>query len=154
MSRDDNKQRTPMTPAPERKRSGRGEHGGPPGMMPVEKAKDFKGTMKKLVTTLSRYRIGFLFMMIFAIGSTIFSIIGPTIMGDATTEIFNGLFNKLGGGEGIQFDKVTSILITLITLYVVSALFSFIQGWIMNGIAQKVTYKFRKDISEKNIGYR
>jgi ATP-binding cassette subfamily B protein len=149
MSREENKQRTPKIPASDKKRAGAGRHDGPPGMMPMEKAKDFKGTMKKLVSSLAKYRIGFLFMMIFAIGSTIFSIIGPTIMGDATTEIFNGLFSKLGGGEGIDFDKVTRILITLITLYVVSALFSFVQGWIMTGIAQKVTYQFRKDISEK-----
>jgi ATP-binding cassette subfamily B protein len=149
MSREENKQRTPKIPASEKKRAGAGGHGGPPGMMSMEKAKDFKGTMRKLVSSLAKYRIGFLFMMIFAIGSTIFSIIGPTIMGDATTEIFNGLFSKLGGGEGIDFDKVTRILITLITLYVVSALFSFVQGWIMTGIAQKVTYQFRKDISEK-----
>jgi ATP-binding cassette subfamily B protein len=149
MRREENKQRTPKIPASDKKRAGAGRHDGPPGMMPMEKAKDFKGTMKKLVSSLAKYRIGFLFMMIFAIGSTIFSIIGPTIMGDATTEIFNGLFSKLGGGEGIDFDKVTRILITLITLYVVSALFSFVQGWIMTGIAQKVTYQFRKDISEK-----
>ncbi len=148
MSREDNREETPKTPAPGRKRTGIGP-GGPPGMMPGEKAKDFKGTMKKLVASLSKYRIGFLIMLIFAIGSTIFSIIGPTIMGDATTEIFNGLLSKLSGGGGINFDKVARILITLITLYGVSALFSFVQGWIMNGIAQKVTYKFRKDISEK-----
>ncbi len=150
MSREDNTQQTPKTPAPGRRRGGMGMGpGGPPGMMPGEKARDFKGTMKKLVSSLARYKIGFLFMLIFAIGSTIFSIIGPTIMGDATTEIFNGLIRKLGGGSGIDFDKVAKILITLITLYGVSALFSFVQGWIMTGIAQKVTYKFRKDISEK-----
>lgn len=149
MSREDNKQQTPKLPVSEKKKTGGGGHGGPPGMMPAEKAKDFKGTMRKLISSLAKYRIGFLLMLIFAIGSTIFSIIGPTIMGDATTEIFNGLISKLGGGSGIDFDKVTSILITLIALYGVSALFSFIQSWIMNGIAQKVTYKFRKDISEK-----
>lgn len=149
MNREENKQKTPMMPASETKRRRGSEQGGPPGMMPVEKAKDFKGTMRKLVSSLAKYRFGFLIMFIFSIGSTIFSIIGPTIMGDATTEIFNGLISKLGGGEGIRFDKVTRILITLITLYMASALFSFIQGWIMTGIAQKVTYQFRKDISEK-----
>lgn len=149
MSREENKKNTPMMPASEKKRTRGSDHGGPPGMMPAEKAKDFKGTMRKLVSSLAKYRFGFLFMLIFSIGSTIFSIIGPTIMGDATTEIFNGLISKLGGGEGIRFDKVTSILITLIILYGTSALFSFIQGWIMTGIAQKVTYKFRNDISEK-----
>ncbi len=148
MSKKDKILQAPDTPAPERKRQSAGP-GGSHGMMPVEKAKDFKGTMKKLVSSLTKYRFGFLIMLVFAIGSTIFTIIGPTIMGDATTEIFNGLIRKLGGGGGIDFDKVARILITLITLYGISALFSFIQSWIMTGIAQKVTYKFRKDISEK-----
>jgi ATP-binding cassette subfamily B protein len=122
---------------------------GPPGMMPGEKAKDFKGTMKKLSARLSKYRFSFLLMLLFAIGSTIFAIVGPTIMGDATTEIFNGLVSKIQGGNGINFDALSKILITLIILYGVSALLSFIQGWIMTGISQKVAYKFRKDISEK-----
>ena len=148
MSREENKPQTSKMPAGKRRGMGMGP-GGPPGAMPGEKAKDFKGTLKKLVKSLVRYRIGFLLMLIFATGSTIFSIIGPTIMGDATTEIFNGLFSKLGGGEGINFYKVAKILITLIILYGVSALLSFVQGWIMTGISQKVTYKFRRDISEK-----
>jgi ATP-binding cassette subfamily B protein len=88
-------------------------------------------------------------MLLFAIGSTVFAIVGPTIMGDATTEIFNGLVSKIQGGDGIDFDALSKILITLIILYGVSALLSFIQGWIMTGISQKVAYKFRKDISEK-----
>jgi len=117
--------------------------------MPGEKAKDFKGTMKKLFASLAKYRFGFLLMLLFAIGSTVFAIVGPTIMGDATTEIFKGLMNKINGGDGIDFDALSKILLTLIILYGVSALLSFVQGWIMTAISQKVSYKFRKDISEK-----
>jgi ATP-binding cassette subfamily B protein len=124
-------------------------HGGPPGMMPGEKAKDFKGTMKKLTAALSKYKYGFFIVIIFAIGSTIFSIIGPTIMGDATTKITEGIISKIKGGAGIDFDALGLILLTLIGLYATSAIFSFIQGIFMTGISQKVTYKFRKDISEK-----
>ncbi len=148
MSRDDNRQETPVNSTPTRRKAGMG-HMGPPGMMPGEKAKDFKGTMKKLSGSLARYRFGFLLMLLFAIGSTVFAIIGPTIMGDATTEIFNGLVSKIQGGAGIDFDALSKILLTLVILYGVSALLSFVQGWIMTGISQKVAYKFRKDISEK-----
>ena len=148
MSRDDNRHEAPVNPTATRRKPASG-HMGPPGMMPGEKAKDFKGTMKKLSARLSKYRIHFLLMLLFAIGSTIFAIVGPTIMGNATTEIFNGLVSKIQGGDGINFSALAKILNTLIILYGVSALLSFIQGWIMTGISQKVAYKFRKDISEK-----
>ncbi len=147
MSRDDNRTETPVNPAPAKRKEKSG-HMGPPGMT-GEKAKDFKGTMKQLIASLSKYRFGFLLMLLFAVGSTIFSIIGPTVMGNATTEIFNGLISKIQGGDGINFDALSKILITLILLYGISAILSFIQGWIMTGISQKVAYKFRKDISEK-----
>lgn len=128
----------------------RGMGHGPGGMGgPVEKAKNFKGTMKKLIQDLSRYKIGFFVVFLFAIGSTIFSIIGPTILGDATTEIANGLIRQLSGGEGIHYNKLGTILLTLIALYGISSIFSFIQGLLMTGISQKVTYQFRKSISEK-----
>ena len=123
---------------------GHGGHG-----MPGEKAKDFKGTMKKLMSYLGMYKIPFLFVAIFAIGSTIFNILGPKILGKATTEIFNGLVGKISGGAGIDFDKIGRILILLMGLYVCSALFSFIQGYIMTGVSQKLTYRMRKEISEK-----
>ncbi|MBP1754195.1 MAG: putative rane protein [Firmicutes bacterium] len=148
MSREENTQKAPMSSTSGRRRPG-GGHMGPPGMMPGEKAKDFKGTMKKLFASLAKYRFGFLLMLLFAIGSTVFAIVGPTIMGDATTEIFKGLMNKINGGDGIDFDALSKILLTLIILYGVSALLSFVQGWIMTAISQKVSYKFRKDISEK-----
>lgn len=126
----------------------RGRMGGRHGMS-TEKAKDFKGTMKKLMGYLTQYKIGLLLVVIFAIGSTIFNIVGPKILGKATTELFHGLINKVSGGSGIDFDKIAKILIGLMCLYVCSALFSFIQGYIMTGVSQKLTYRMRKEISEK-----
>lgn len=123
-------------------------HGHGPGR-PVEKAKDFKGTMKKLVVYLASYKWAFLLVFIFAIGSTVFSIIGPTILGDAITEIVNGLIDKISGGTGIDFVALGKILFFLVILYSLSALFSFIQGIITTEIAQKVSYKFRNSIVEK-----
>ena len=87
--------------------------------------------------------------MIFAIGSTVFNIIGPKVLGKATTEIFKGLVGKVSGGSGIDFTKIGKILLTLLCLYVISACFSFIQGYIMTGVSQKLTYRMRKEISEK-----
>ena len=128
----------------------RGPMGGRHGRMGTgEKAKDFKGTMKKLFTYLSEYKIGIFFVMIFAIGSTVFNIVGPKILGKATTEIFKGLVGKVSGGSGIDFTKIGKILLTLLCLYVISACFSFIQGYIMTGVSQKLTYRMRKEISEK-----
>lgn len=118
-----------------------------PGM---EKAKDFKGTTKKLVKNyLSRYKIAIIIVIAFAIGSTIFSIVGPKILGNATTEIFNGLVSKLSGGNGIDFGKIASILLTLLSLYLVSALFSLIQGFTMTSVSQKLTYCLRNDLAIK-----
>ena len=126
----------------------RGRMGGRHGMS-TEKAKDFKGTMKKLMGYLTQYKMGLLLVVIFAIGSTIFNIAGPKILGKATTELFHGLISKVSGGSGIDFDKIAKILIGLMCLYVCSALFSFIQGYIMTGVSQKLTYRMRKEISEK-----
>ena len=114
-----------------------------------EKAKDFKGTMKKLIKYLAEYKVGLFFVAIFAIGSTIFNILGPKVLGKATTEIFNGLVRKISGGSGIDFEKIGRVLLLLLGLYLLSALFSFIQGYIMTGISQKLTYRMRKEISEK-----
>ena len=127
-----------------------GPMGGPGNGRTLEKAKDFKGTTKKLIKNyLSKYKIGLIIVFIFSVGSTIFSIVGPKILGNATTEIFNGLVNKISGNGGIDFGKVGTILLTLLGLYVVSALFSFIQGFAMTQIAQNLTYKLRKDLSKK-----
>ncbi|MGN0404848.1 MAG: ABC transporter ATP-binding protein [Bariatricus sp.] len=124
-------------------------HGGHGPMKSTEKAKDFGGTMKKLINYMSVYKIGIFFVAVFAIGSTVFSILGPKVLGKATTEIFNGLVSKISGGDGIDFGKIGKILIGLLCLYAVSALLSFLQGFIMTGISQKMTYRMRKEISEK-----
>lgn len=135
------------------KRQGHMPGMGPMGMgggnAPGVKAKDFKKTMKDLMKYLSVYKVGIILVIVFAIFSTIFSILGPKIMGNATTELFNGLMSKISGGAGIDFSKINKILLTLIILYALSALFSFIQGFIMTGISQKFTYKLRKEMSEK-----
>ncbi len=131
-------------------RRGPGGHGpGGHGPMMVEKAKDFRGTMKKLLVYLGKYKFALAMVAVFAVGSTVFNIIGPKILGNATTEIFNGLVGKVSGGPGIDFDAIGKILLTLLGLYVCSALFAFIQGYIMTGISQKLTYRMRKEISEK-----
>ena len=128
----------------------RGGHGPGRGMGPVEKAKDFKGTLNTLVTKyLVRYRIGLIIVVVFAIASTIFSIVGPKILGNATTEMFTGIVSKISGGDGINFDKIRNILLTLLVLYVVSALFGAIQGLIMTQISQKLTYRLRNDLAQK-----
>jgi ATP-binding cassette subfamily B protein len=126
--------------------------GGPMGQMGAgEKAKDFKGTMKKLGQYMSSYKIGIIFVLIFAVGSTMFAIVGPKILGKATTLIFNGLIDKVKGveGAGIDFEEIGRILLIILGLYVVSTIFSFIQGYIMSGVAQKVSYKLRKELAEK-----
>lgn len=119
------------------------------GMGQGEKAKDFKGTIGKLMKYLSQYKIGLIFVVIFAVGSTIFNIVGPKVLGKATTEIYNGLVSKVSGGSGIDFAKIGHIMLILLALYVASAVFSFIQGYIMTGVSQKLTYRLRKEISEK-----
>ena len=122
---------------------------GPGAIGNVQKAKDFKGTLKKLFKSMSKYKVQLIVIFIFAVASTIFSIVGPKILGNATTELFNGIISKLSGGAGIDFDKIASILIFLIILYIISALFSYVQGFIMTGISQKYTYNLRKKVSIK-----
>ena len=121
---------------------------GGPGA-PVDKAKDFIGTLKRLIKSLGKYRFALIFVTILAIGSTVFSIIGPKILGTATTEIFNGLVSKISGGNGIDFNKIASILLKCLTIYILSSICSYIMSYIMAIIAQKYTYKVRKDLSEK-----
>ena len=123
---------------------------GPRRGQTTEKAKDFKNTTKKLVKSyLAKYKIPIIIVIIFAIGSTIFTIVGPKILGNATTEIFNGLASKLSGGAGIDFGKVGQIALTLLGLYIVSAIFSFIQRFVMTNVTQKITYKLRNDVAVK-----
>ena len=127
-----------------------GPMGGPGGGAPTPKAKNFKVTTKKLINSyLSKYKFALIIVFVFAVGSAIFNIVGPKILGNATTEIFNGLISKISGGAGIDFGKIGQILLTLLILYIVSAIFSFIQGFAMTNVAQKITYKIRNDVVSK-----
>ncbi|MBS6950588.1 MAG: ABC transporter ATP-binding protein [Blautia sp.] len=119
------------------------------GRMNGEKAKDFSGAVKKLLRYMSKYKIRLIGMMIFAIVGTVFNIVGPKILGKATTELFNGLVAKVNGTGGIDFDKIGKILLWTLGLYLCSAAFSFVQGFIMTGISNDVSYSLRKDISGK-----
>ena len=119
------------------------------GRMNGEKAKDFSGAVKKLLRYMSKYKIRLIGMMIFAIVGTVFNIVGPKILGKATTELFNGLMAKVNGTGGIDFDKIGKILLWTLGLYLCSAAFSFVQGFIMTGISNDVSYSLRKDISGK-----
>ena len=120
-----------------------------PGPKGGEKAKDFGNAMKKLIRYMSQYKFRILIMMIFAVASTVFSIVGPKILGKATTELFTGLVAKVQGTGSIDFTKITRILLFLLCIYLCSALFSFIQGFVMSGIANDVSYNLRKEISKK-----
>ncbi|SHI65454.1 ATP-binding cassette, subfamily B [Clostridium cavendishii DSM 21758] len=128
-----------------------GKMGGPGGpmMQGGEKARDFKGTMKKLISYLSVYKYSMFIVFVFAIASTIFSIAGPKIMGKATTKLFEGIMGKISNTGDIDFDYIKNIVLLLIALYVISSVFSYIQGWIMSSVSMKVSYNFRKSISEK-----
>jgi ATP-binding cassette subfamily B protein len=127
-----------------------GMGGGPGMMMKGEKPRDFKGTMAKLIKYLSVYKLSFLIVILFAIASTVFSILGPKILGQATTTLFVGVMGQIAGtGKGIDFTSIGNIILLLVVLYLISAAFSYAQGWIMSGVAMKITYQFRKDIAAK-----
>ncbi|MDO4291866.1 MAG: ABC transporter ATP-binding protein [Eubacteriales bacterium] len=131
-----------------RRRPGMGRGPGA-GMMPGEKARDFKGTVKKLFSYMGRYRIALAAVLVFAVGSTLFNIVGPKVLSKVTTELFNGLVAKVGGNGGIDFVKIGQILLWLLGIYLASALFNFIQGFLMTGVTQKLSYRMRREISEK-----
>lgn len=119
------------------------------GMGMGEKAKDFKGSFRKLFVYIGRYKIAIFIVMLLAACSTVFSVIGPKIMGMATTTLSEGLMNKISGTGGIDFARIAKILLFTLALYLTSSLLSFFQGWVMTGITQKVCYRMRKEISEK-----
>ena len=131
----------------QRRRGPMGGHGH--GMAAGEKAKDFKGSMKKLFKYMEHYKFRFAMMFVFAVAGTVFSIVGPKILGKATTELFNGLVAKVNGTGGINFEKIGMILLWTLGLYLVSSMFALIQGFVMTGISNDVTYSLRKDISKK-----
>lgn len=124
-------------------------HGHGRHLMPDEKAKDFKGTLRKIIANLGTYKIALVFVVIFALGGTIFNIIGPKVLSQATTELFTGLVAKVNGTGGINFDAILSILLVTLAIYCVSALCSLVQSWVMSGVAQRISYKMRQDIAEK-----
>ena len=130
-------------------RAARRPHGPHGGMMPGEKAKDFKGTFAKLLAYMGRYKLALIAVMIFAAGSTVFNIIGPKVLARATTELFNGMMAKFAGMGGIDFQRIGQILLLLLGLYALSSLLSFIQGLLMTEVSQKLCYRFRQEISEK-----
>ena len=119
------------------------------GMQPGEKPKDFKKSIKKLMSYIGKYKAAIFVVMFFAACSTIFNVAGPKILGKATTALSEGLMAKIQGTGSIDFGKIGSILLFVLGLYLCSAVFNFIQGWIMTGITQKVCYQLRKEISEK-----
>lgn len=137
-----------MTPMPTGRR--RGGMGHPGRMMsPAEKANDFKGTLKKFIAYMGIYKIALVFVVLFALGSTVFNIIGPKVLSQATTELFNGLVAKVNGTGGIDFDIIAGILLATLGLYVLSSICSFVQSWIMSGVSQRMCFKLRQDIAEK-----
>ena len=144
-------QTNPQTVAqPRRPRRGpMGGHGPGHGMMPGEKPKDFKGTLKKMIAFMGRFKVALVVVLVFAIGSTIFNIVGPKVLSTATTELFNGIVAKIDGSGGIDFDAIARILLFTLGLYLLSAACSFVQGWIMSSISQRTCYQLRRDIASK-----
>jgi len=124
-------------------------HGGPPGARPLEKAKNFKGTFKKLLKYLAEYKVMIAVVMIAAVLSTIFNIVGPKVLGNITTEIYSGVMKMISGTGGIDFNAVGIIVLILLGIYILSATFSYIQSFVMVGVGQKFTYSLRKGVSEK-----
>ena len=117
--------------------------------MPGEKAKNFRGTIGKLMKYIGSYRIGIIAVLIFAIGSTLFNIVGPKILSRAITVLYEGVMNQLSGAGAIDFQRIGQILLFLLGIYVLSAALNFVQGWVMTGITQKICFRMRREISEK-----
>lgn len=126
---------------------GRGPMGS--GMGGGEKAKNFGASFKKLLAYIGNYKFAVLAVVCFAAVSTVFSVIGPKVMGKATTELAEGLMRKIAGTGGIDFARIAFILLLTLGLYLASAVFNFVQGWIMTGVTQKICYRMRREISEK-----
>ena len=132
--------------SPRRRGPGGGHHG---RMMPGAKAKDFKGTMRRMIRFMGRFKAAIAVVFLFAIGSTVFNIVGPKVLSQATTELFNGIAAKIAGAGGIDYDAVAGILAATLALYLVSAACSFVQGWMMSSVSQRTCYQMRADIAAK-----
>jgi len=124
-------------------------HGGPMAMMKGEKPRDFRGTMVKLIRYLGQYQAAILVVILFAVASAAFSIVGPKILGQATTKLFEGVMARISGSGSIDFAYIGDILLLTLGLYLVSAVFAYVQGWIMSDVSMNITYRFRRDIAEK-----
>ena len=149
MSEFDEAQERQLKQTSQRKRRGY-KPGGPAGRMIVtEKPRDFKGTVGKLIRFMGRFKIAMAVALVFAIGSTVFNVIGPKVLSTATTELFNGIVAKVEGAGGINFDAIWVILVTTLGIYLASAACQFVQGWILTYVSQKTCYEFRREISEK-----
>ena len=142
------REKQPMTQSPMRM-GGRYRRGGPPSMVPVEKPKNFKKTIKRLIYYLRPYRTSFIFVILAAIVSTLFTVVSPLLLGFATTNVFEGMMAKREGGAGIDFTYLARLLIILFALYVLSALFTYVTSYLMTGISQKIVYQLRKEAIEK-----
>jgi len=135
---------------PMRGPGGPGRGPGPGGpFVGGEKAKDFKGTVKKLISYIGKYRLAVLIVLVFAMASTVFTVVGPKVLARATTELFSGLTAKIAGTGNVDFQKVGRILLTVLLIYGVSAVCGFVQHWIMSGVTQKIAFRMRREISEK-----
>ena len=149
MSEYDEAQERQLKQTSQRKRRGY-RPGGPAGRMIVtEKPRDFKGTVGKLIRFMGRFKFAMAVALVFAIGSTVFNVIGPKVLSTATTELFNGIVAKVEGTGGINFDAIWTILVTTLGIYLASAACQFVQGWILTYVSQKTCYEFRREISEK-----
>lgn len=149
MSEQNRNNQKPTTSTPQRPRGGPMGRGGPMAMMAGEKARDFKGTMKRLISYLGKYRLAILFTLLMAAAATAFSIVGPKIMGTATTTLYEGVLARISGTGNIDFTAIRNILLRVLVLYLISAMFRLMQGWIMAGISNDITYRLRKDIASK-----
>ena len=149
MSEHDEAQERELQQAAQRKKRGY-RPGGPAGRMIVtEKPRDFKGTVGKLIRFMGRFKFAMFVALVFAIGATVFNVIGPKVLSTATTELFNGIVAKVEGTGGINFDAIWTILATTLAIYLASALCQFVQGWVLTYVSQKTCYEFRREISEK-----
>ncbi|HHT64760.1 MAG: ABC transporter ATP-binding protein [Caldicoprobacterales bacterium] len=151
MKKENNSNNQPsQAPRPMKPRGGGGRGHGPMAMMPGEKAKDFKNSMKKLIAYLSVYKIQIITVMLFAMLSAVFTIVGPKVLAQATNELFSGMMNIVSGGtQGINFTRIAQILMLLLGLYLVSTLFMYLQGFIMTDVSAKVSYDLRNAIAAK-----
>ena len=149
MSEYDEAQQRELDQAAQRKKRGY-RPGGPAGRMIVtEKPRDFKGTVGKLIRFMGRFKIAMAVALLFAVGSTVFNVVGPKVLSTATTELFNGIVAKVEGTGGINFEAIWTILLTTLLIYLASAACQFVQGWVLTYVSQKTCYEFRREISEK-----